>query len=145
LDDIEIRPTLKFVYAGTTVIALIVLAVWTLFVFEVYQIQIVVPAAVTLLLLWPFMHWVRIRTNLTVLAGDRLSSQTGILSRSTHTLMLSRVQDVGVEQSLSQRMFNVGTVWLETAGASSRVLLHDVDGPRRLADVILERAGAARL
>ena len=29
-------------------------------------------------------------------------------------------------------------------GASSRVLLHNVDGPRRLADVILERAGAAR-
>jgi uncharacterized membrane protein YdbT with pleckstrin-like domain len=144
LDDIEIRPTLKFVYAGTILIALIVMAVWTAFVFEVYRFPILVPAAVTLLLLWPFMHWVRIRANLTMLSSDRLSSQTGILSRSTHTLMLSRIQDVGVEQSLSQRIFNVGTVWLETAGVSSRVLLNNVDGPRRLADQILERAGAAR-
>jgi uncharacterized membrane protein YdbT with pleckstrin-like domain len=144
LDDIEIRPTLKFVYAGAIVIAACVLAVWTAFVFEVFQAPILVPAALTLLLLWPFAHWVRIRTNLTVLTSDRLNWQTGILSRSSRNLMLSRIQDVGVEQSLSQRIFNVGNVWMETAGASSRVLLHNVDAPRRVADQILERAGAAR-
>ena len=145
MDDIEIRPTLKFVYAGTIVIGLAVLAVWTAFVFEVIQVPILAPGAFTLLLLWPFSHWVRIRSNLTVLTSDRLNWHTGILSRSSRNLMLSRIQDVGVDQSLSQRIFNVGNIWMETAGASSRVLLHNVDAPRRIADQILERAGAARV
>jgi uncharacterized membrane protein YdbT with pleckstrin-like domain len=143
LDDIEIRPTLKFVYAGAIVIAVLVLAAWTAFVFELYPGRIWQPAVVSLLLLWPFSHWVRVRTNLTVLASDRLRSETGILARSTRNLMLSRIQDVGVDQSLSQRIFNVGNIWIETAGASSRVFLHNVDAPQRLADQILERARTA--
>lgn len=143
MEDIEIRPTVKFVYAGATVIGVIVLAAWTAFVFESVLTRIWEPAALSLLLLWPFSRWVRNRMNLTVLASDRLRSETGILSKSTRNLMLSRIQDVGVDQSLSQRIFNVGNIWIETAGASSRVFLHNVDSPRQLADQILERSRGA--
>jgi uncharacterized membrane protein YdbT with pleckstrin-like domain len=143
LNEIEIRPTLKFVYAAAIAIAVIVLAAWTAFVFEVFLTRIWEPALVSLLLLWPFSHWVRIRTNLTVLTSDRLRSESGILAKSSRNLMLSRIQDVGVDQSLSQRLFNVGNIWIETAGASSRILLHNVDAPQHLADQILERARSA--
>jgi uncharacterized membrane protein YdbT with pleckstrin-like domain len=143
LDDIEIRPTVKFVCAGAIAVGVIVLATWTAFVFEQLPGDIRLPAAVTLLLLWPFWHWARTRTNLTVLTADRLRSETGLLAKSTRNLMLSRIQDVGVEQSLSQRIFNTGSIWIETAGASSRVLLHDIDNPKYVADQILERSRGA--
>jgi uncharacterized membrane protein YdbT with pleckstrin-like domain len=125
------------------VVLLIVLAAWTLFVFEKYLLHIWEPAVVSMLLLWPLSRWVRIRMNLTVLTGDRLRSETGVLSKSTRNLMLSRIQDIGVDQSLSQRIFNVGNIWIETAGASSRVFLHDIDSPRKVADEILDRARRA--
>jgi len=139
LNEIEIRPTVKFVRAGGGVIFLIVLIAWTLFVFEQLP-SIWIPAAITLLLLWPLARWIRIQTNVTVLTADRLRSESGILSRSTRNLMLSRIQDIGVEQTLWQRIVNVGDIWIETAGASSRVFLHNIDGPRAVADQILEAA-----
>jgi len=121
----------------------IVLASWTAFVFETWLMRIWEPAVISLLLLWPFSRWVRNRMNLTVLTSDRLRSETGVLAKSTRNLMLSRIQDVGVEQSISQRIFNVGNIWIETAGASSRILLHNVDAPQKIADLILERARGA--
>ena len=107
---------MKFWYSGAGAVGLLVLAAWTAFVFERRLTLIWQPALVSLLLLWPFARWIRIRTTLTVLAADRLRSETGVLSKSTRNLMLSRIQDVGVQQSLGQRVLNVGDVWIETAG-----------------------------
>lgn len=139
MDDIEIRPTVKFVRAGAVCIGVLSLAAWTALVFEALP-SLWIPVTVTALLFWPLYRWARIQTNLTVLTADRLRSESGILARSTRNLMLSRVQDVGVFQSLWNRMVDVGDIWIETAGASSRVFLHNIDSPREVADKILERA-----
>lgn len=141
MDDFEIRPTTKFVRAAAILIGVLVLAAWGALVFEELP-SIWIPVAVTLLLLSPLYHWLRIQTNLTVLTTDRLRSESGVLSRSTRNLMLSRIQDVGVFQSFWNRIFDVGDIWIETAGASSRVYLHSIDSPREVADKILERARA---
>jgi uncharacterized membrane protein YdbT with pleckstrin-like domain len=52
------------------------------------------------------------------------------------------VQDVRVEQRLSQRIFNVGNLSIETAGEASRLTLLRVDDPHKLAEEILNRAQA---
>jgi uncharacterized membrane protein YdbT with pleckstrin-like domain len=139
VEDIQIRPTIKFVRVGGILIDAIVLAAWGAYAFGVIHI-IWIPAVLSVLILWPLVIWMGLRSNITVLTADRIRSESGILSRSTRNLMLSRVQDVGIFQSLSSRIFNVGDVWIETAGASSRVVLHSIDSPREVADKILERA-----
>jgi uncharacterized membrane protein YdbT with pleckstrin-like domain len=139
VDDIEIRPTIKFVRVGAILIDAIVLVAWGAYAFGVIHI-IWIPAVLSVLILWPLVIWMGIRSNVTVLTADRIRSESGILSRSTRNLMFSRVQDVGIFQSLSSRIFNVGDIWIETAGASGRVVLHSIDSPREVADKILERA-----
>lgn len=139
MEEIEIRPTIKFVRAGALAIGVLALLAWGALIFD--QVHTFwIPLAVTLLLLVPLYQWIQIRATLTVLTRDRIRIETGIISRSTRTLMLPYVQDVVVTQSLSDRLFHVGTIRIENAGASGHVLLEKVDAPRQLADKILERA-----
>ncbi len=48
-----------------------------------------------------------------------------------------------MNQTLTQRMMNVGDISLETAGGSSRVVMSAIDRPQEAADHILELARAA--
>ena len=45
-----------------------------------------------------------------------------------------------MDQNLTQRMFGVGNVSLETSGEASRLTIEDVDSPQTLADEILNRS-----
>lgn len=74
------------------------------------------------------------------LTGSTLRLETGLLNKSTRSLDLLKVQDVRVDQSLIQRMFDLGDLTLETAGESGRLKMASVDAPQRLADRILEMA-----
>ena len=78
-------------------------------------------------------------TKLTVSAG-KLRYETGILSKSTRTMEIHKVQDVRVDQSLVQRMTGIGNISIETAGDSSRLTMRNIDGPQQVADRILEAA-----
>ena len=53
---------------------------------------------------------------------------------------LSRIQDVRVEQSLTQRLLGIGNITVETAGETGRVSMSNVDRPQDIADFILESA-----
>ncbi len=73
----------------------------------------------------------------------RLRYEVGMLSKSTRTLEVSKVQDVRVEQSMGQRMFGVGSLSLETAGETSRLTIADIDRPQEVAEKILDAAHRA--
>ena len=139
MEDLQIRPTVKFVRAGAIALFFIAVVGWGSWA-TVPNTPLWLPIALTALLLWPLIRWIPIRANVTTLTPDRLRSESGILSKSTRTLMLSRVQDIGVTQSLGQRLAGVGDIWIETAGASSRVILNDIDGPQKTADMLLDAA-----
>ena len=76
----------------------------------------------------------------TTITGERLRYESGVASKSTRTIQLSKVQDVRVDQALSQRMFGVGDISIETAGEASRLTLVNIDNPQALADEILNRS-----
>lgn len=100
---------------------------------------VVVPLV---LFIWPVSHHlVRGFTILTV-SGGKLRYQEGVLSRSTRTMELSRLQDVRVDQTLWQRIIGIGSVSLETAGESGRLMMESIDDPHGRADAILEAARA---
>lgn len=77
------------------------------------------------------------RFTLLTVDGEKLRFETGLLSKSTRTMEIYKVQDVRVDQSLGQRMIGTGDVSIETAGESSRLTIHRIDNPQRVADAIL--------
>jgi uncharacterized membrane protein YdbT with pleckstrin-like domain len=139
--DLIIQPTLKFIKAGTIAVAVVFLALelaclisWNA------KSTALIMIAPPLLFLWPLKHWVRRRLTKTTISGDRLRFETGIASRTTRNIQVSKIQDVRVEQSVHQRVFNVGDLSIETAGESSRLTVHNVDDPQALADELLNRS-----
>jgi uncharacterized membrane protein YdbT with pleckstrin-like domain len=144
--DIIIRPTTKFLKAGSIAAAIVFLGLEIAYLalwagsFPHHWVMILPP----LVLLWPGARWIRRQATRTVVTGDRLRYETGLLSKSTRTIQLSKVQDVRVEQRLTQRVFNVGNLSIETAGEASRLTLVNVDDPHKLADEIMNRSQAGQ-
>ena len=141
MPDLTIRPTAKFIQAGAICAAVVVLGVDILYLTERTETTpvwlVVLPL---LILLWPAERWMRRRFTKAVITGDRLRYETGILTRSTRNIQLSKIQDVRVDQRLAQRLFDVGNLAIETAGETSRLTLPNVDQPQSLADEIMNRA-----
>ena len=138
--DIVIRPSLKFVNAGFVVVLLVIIAA------AVIHYQYLadqgygpwLPGVAALLLLWPIQRMLRRLTVKITISGDKLRYESGFLSKSTRIIQLSKVQDVRVNQTLGQRIFNVGDVSIETAGESSRLVVQTLDRPSAFAEEIIE-------
>jgi uncharacterized membrane protein YdbT with pleckstrin-like domain len=138
--EIVVHPTLKFVHAGYAVSLILILAAFLLQREFWDNAPWWSPLVLSLLLLWAATrHIKRLAMKLTV-SPDKLRFETGILSKSTRTIQLGKVQDVRVDQSLKQRLVGVGTLAIETAGEASRLVIHDIDQPQALADEIMRRA-----
>ncbi|MBL0161678.1 MAG: PH domain-containing protein [Bryobacterales bacterium] len=78
-----------------------------------------------------------IRTRLWLDEG-LLRYRHGFLVQTTRAMELRKIQDVRVERTLVQRMWGIGTLILESAGESSRLVVADIDNPQRAADAILQ-------
>jgi uncharacterized membrane protein YdbT with pleckstrin-like domain len=153
--EITIRPTFKFVKAAALLLLVIVAAaeiahlVWvrdTPWWTHYGRYLAWAPLLLPVVLLWPLSRWLRLRYIKAVIAGDRLRYETGMASKSTRNLQLSKVQDVRVDQSVSQRLFGVGDISIETAGETSRLTIANVDDPHKVADQIMtasQRGGPA--
>jgi uncharacterized membrane protein YdbT with pleckstrin-like domain len=85
------------------------------------------------------LHVARRFTKLTV-TPERLRYECGILSKSTRNMELAKVQDVRVDQSIGQRILNLGNLSIETAGETSRMTIANIDGPNQVAELILNAA-----
>jgi uncharacterized membrane protein YdbT with pleckstrin-like domain len=146
MSDIVIRPSMKFVRIGYVCALLVVGA--AIFVHYKYLVDQYpnqrypyLPIASLLILLWPIKRHLQRQTIKLTIAGDKLRYETGLGSRSTRIIQLPKVQDVRVIQSITQRMFNVGDVSIETAGENSRLVVRNLDAPRQLAEQLTDISG----
>lgn len=142
MSDLIIRPTAKFLKAGALLALIVFLALEVLCVIswnEAAGTSLIMIAPV-LILLWPSVRALERRFTKAVISGDRLRYETGITSKSTRTIQLTKVQDVRVDQRMMQRLFNIGDISIETAGETSRLTIPNVDDAQTLADDILNRA-----
>lgn len=82
------------------------------------------------------------RLNLTKLtiAPPQLNFESGLLTKTQRSFNLSKIQDVRVEQSVTERLFGIGTISIETAGAGGGIRIESIDSPRQVADQILAAA-----
>ena len=138
--DLTIRPTAKFIMIRLVLSGVVFLAIEILY-FSYWRdndklswLPFVAP-----LVFLPAL-WLAVRRQFTTvtITGDRLRYEVGMFTKSTRTIQLPKVQDVRVDQRLSQRMFRVGNISIETAGEASRLTIPDVDNPQKLADTILD-------
>jgi uncharacterized membrane protein YdbT with pleckstrin-like domain len=139
--EIVIRPTVKFIRLGT-ILAVLVIAGLDVLVFRWTQANgapLWLMALPVLLILWPASRRLRRQYTKATITGDRLRYEVGIATRTTRNIQLSKIQDVRVDQSIGQRLFDVGSLAIETAGESSRLTIHNVDKPQALADEIMSR------
>jgi membrane protein YdbS with pleckstrin-like domain len=85
-------------------------------------------AAVALLLLvmysiWPFLNWLTATYTVT---NRRLTTHSGVISRTGHDIPLARISDVSYEKGLLDRILGCGTLIVSDASEQGRVQLPDV-------------------
>jgi uncharacterized membrane protein YdbT with pleckstrin-like domain len=78
-------------------------------------------------------------TKLTI-APPQLNFESGLMTKTQRSFDLNKIQDVRVEQSLTERLFGIGTIAIETAGAGGGIRMERIDSPRQVADQILAAA-----
>ena len=146
MSELTIQPTTKFLKAGAVLAAIVFVGLeigclisWNAAVGSSWIM--VVPI---LVLIWPGARALRRTLTRTTITGDRLRYETGLATKSTRNIQLSKIQDVRVDQRLLQRIFNVGDLSIETAGEASRLTIHNVDSPQGLADEMMNRAQIAQ-
>jgi membrane protein YdbS with pleckstrin-like domain len=141
----QLRPSLKFVKLSYVFCLLLAvgLGVYILAVKprQEWMYGFAVPVIFAFFTL--IRHVQRRLVKITIL-GDRLRYESGLFSKTTRTIELVKVQDVRVEQSLGQRMVNLGDLSLETAGGTSRMEIDSIDSPQQAAEHILALAQAQR-
>jgi uncharacterized membrane protein YdbT with pleckstrin-like domain len=140
MEDAVIRPTMKFIKLGYAVVVLVIIAAIVGASMLPQEDEKYRPWAMglpLLLLIWPIRRHIRRQFTKATIAGDRLRYEVGMLSKTTRNISLPKVQDARVDQSVTQRMFGVGSLSIETAGEASRLTLRNVDKPQQVADEIL--------
>ena len=142
MEDLTIRPTAKFVMMRTILAVLVFLAVeiaWFTQWRENENLKFL-PIVAFVVLIWPLPSALRRQFTKTTISGERLHYETGMFAKTTRTIQLSKLQDLRVDQTFMQRIFGVGNLSIETAGAASWEAIRHVDNPQAVADEILNRA-----
>jgi uncharacterized membrane protein YdbT with pleckstrin-like domain len=139
--EMIIRPTMKFIYIAY-IVTLLAIAGFFALAGRMEWPQWVAWASLVLLL-WPIKRHAQNRLTKMVILDDKLRYETGALGKTTRTILISRVQDLTVHQSIGQRIFGVGDLSIETAGESSRLTIPAIDRPQEIADHIQELSAAA--
>lgn len=97
---------------------------------------ILVPVGVGLII---FLIWYLINksTKLSVTATHVLFEK-GLLSKERSEIDLDSIRTVKVKQSLLNRMFNVGTIELYTAGDAAEIVARGMPDPNGLREIVRE-------
>jgi uncharacterized membrane protein YdbT with pleckstrin-like domain len=79
--------------------------------------------------IWPFLQWL---TSTYTVTSRRLITRHGVITRTGRDIPLTRINDVSYERSLTDRMLGCGTLVIESASQSGRVVLPDVPNVERV-------------
>jgi uncharacterized membrane protein YdbT with pleckstrin-like domain len=133
----SIRPTLIFVKLGYVLAMVGAIALVFLLALIPVNPLISIPLGLALLLIPAFYH---IRRNLIryTLTDSKLEIDTGLISRTTRNIPLSKIQDVTVSASIGQRMLRFGDIIVDNASElGGSTVLQNISNPRHYADLLL--------
>ena len=78
-----------------------------------------------------------------VVTTRRVIRKTGLVAREAEHAPIEKIQDVTVDQGVLARLLGYGTVILETASESGRIVLPDIADPERFRSAIWGQTPAA--
>ena len=137
----SITPTLMFVKLGyvlAVVAAFLLVAVFSVLLPAISPIT-AICFGLLLLLIPAFYHFKQKLIRYT-LSDTTIEIDKGIISRTTQNVPLRRVQDVTVSSTILQRIFRFGDVVIDNASEQGgKVVLKNIDSPRKYADILLKQ------
>lgn len=136
-----ITPTLKFVKAGYLIAVVAAFAFVALMSLVLPGVWWLVAVAIGILFLTvPAYFHLRQRMTRYTLTDTMIEIDRGLISRSTQNVPLRRIQDVTVTSTAVQRMLGFGDVVVDNASETGgKVILDNIDSPRKYANMLLEQ------
>ena len=132
-----VRPTLLFVKIGYGLAVLGAVLFIILLAWMGAPAWVSVLLALTLLLIPAYHHLKRNMVRYTV-TDSKMEIDTGLLSRTTRNIPLSKIQDVTVSASFSQRIMGFGDIIVDNASEiDGTTVLKNINNPRHYADLLL--------
>ena len=132
-----VRPTLMFVKVGYALSVIGAIAAVILLAWLGLPWWIALPAALALLLIPAYYHIKRNMIRYTV-TDSKIEIDTGLISRTTRNIPLSKIQDVTVSATIPQRILGFGDVVVDNASeVGGTTVLKNINNPRHYADLLL--------
>lgn len=132
-----VRPTLLFVKIGYGLSVLGAILFIILLAWMGAPAWVSVLLALGLLLIPAYYHLKRNMVRYTV-TDSKMEIDTGLLSRTTRNIPLSKIQDVTVSASFSQRIMGFGDIIVDNASEiDGTTVLKNINNPRHYADLLL--------
>src|ERR1700680_1132034 len=91
------------------------------------------------LLVYLDLHYIIWRSETFTITDQRVILRRGVVGKFTRSISLARVQDVSTSQNLLGRIFDFGTVEIESAGKDGAEVLTYVPDPQHFRNVLFER------
>jgi uncharacterized membrane protein YdbT with pleckstrin-like domain len=85
------------------------------------------------------IHYIMWRAETYTITDERVLLRRGVIGKFSRSIGLARVQDVSTSQSLIGRVFDFGTVEIESAGKDGAEILTYVPDPQHFRNVLFER------
>ncbi len=144
MPDLTIQPTNKWIRVQYWAVFLVLCVCVGLYVNKfadrISPWVLIVPA---LPFFFPLRGQLRRHFTKVTLAGDKLRYESGVFSKTTRTIPISKIQDVRAQQTLGQRLLGIGDVTVETAGEAGALGIANIDSPQAVVDAILNAQGPA--
>jgi len=144
--DLVIRPSIKGIilwYVLSAVLFILVVVFMQTRGFAPVELWALLAIPVTIDLWASFKH-VRLNAHRLTLQQGVLRYEDGLVSKTQRNIMLDKIRDVRMEQTIGQRMVGVGNLTVESLGESGNITLENVDRPRAVADAILDAVRQSR-
>lgn len=93
---------------------------WTIWIFPI--LIAILLCWLVLPLLFPLYTLLKVKTDEMVITNKRLIIKTGVISRKTLELQLSKVETINVDQGIFGRLLGYGTIITRGTGGSNRVI-----------------------
>ena len=97
---------------------------WSLFWYWLYGLLLAVVGIG--LVIW-IIAWIRLRTTELAVTNKRVIAKFGFIQRRTIEINVARIESVQVEQGLTARLLNYGTVVFSGAGTPQATIAHLAD------------------
>ena len=136
-EALRINPTTKFIKIGYGLAAFGALMV--VVILSLLRVPTLLSVIIGLLLLLiPAYYHIRQRLISYSLTDQCIEVDTGLISRTTRNIPLTRIQDVTVTSGALQRLLNYGDVVIDNASEDGgKLIIKNIDSPRDYADKLL--------